>query len=290
MTKKLKVISDVFHAWAHQTYESAQCGSVRFQGPVLFSYAEPIAVLLPNNGVLHTTGQWSVTTSSHQSAARTASWHRTSIYAPILSTYGAPCHSDNKAAWMKQLEHCAIELEKHPRRKKSVGDKAANIYAQMHAYSDYFELAWDFSQEALTFAREAVVRRELAERKQREERLAAQAVRLQEWRDGGDDHDWFEVIALRIKGDEIQTSRGARVPVSVAKRLWTAVGSCREHGKCWKPHVPYVVGNYKLDRVDSDGTLHIGCHTIPYTELELIANQLDLNSNAIEQEKKYGAR
>ena len=35
------------------------------------------------------------------------------------------------------------------------------------------------------------------------------------------------------------------------------------------------LGNYAIDRVDVDGTLHAGCHVIPYSEIERIAPELE---------------
>lgn len=238
MTKKLRVTSDVFHAWAHQLCESAECSSVSFRGPVLFSYAEPIALLLPDNGVMHSTGTWSVTTSSHQSMARAASRNRTPISAPCVpsSAIRPFDHENNKIAWTSKLSHCAKDLAEHPRRTKSIGGKAGDLYAQMKAYSDYFKLDWDFNQDALTLGREAVVKAEVERRKAAELCVAQQALRLQAWRDGADDSSWFEVTALRIKGDNIETSRGARVPVSVAKSLWAIANKCRRCVSQYAPH------------------------------------------------------
>ena len=36
------------------------------------------------------------------------------------------------------------------------------------------------------------------------------------------------------------------------------------------------IGDYPLDRIDADGTLHAGCHVIPYSELSAMARALGL--------------
>jgi hypothetical protein len=36
------------------------------------------------------------------------------------------------------------------------------------------------------------------------------------------------------------------------------------------------VGNFMLEKMDSNGTIKAGCHTVAYDEVELIAKQLKL--------------
>lgn len=78
---------------------------------------------------------------------------------------------------------------------------------------------------------------------------------------------------LRLAGQEIVTSWGARVPVSVAPDLWRLVGIARAKGA-----LPIVdgmkVGIYRLTEIKADGGLVVGCHDIAYSELEFIAKEL----------------
>lgn len=84
-------------------------------------------------------------------------------------------------------------------------------------------------------------------------------------------------IALRIDGDEIVTSQGAVIPADHCDRIWRTVGAVIRRG------TPYVrnghtehAGAYAIDRIDTDGTLKAGCHTIEHSELRRIARQLGL--------------
>lgn len=66
------------HVWAQLKQPHGRSGSMRFDGTVLYSYAEPVAhIVAPTdsatNVVLFTSKNWSVTTSSHVSEARSAS-------------------------------------------------------------------------------------------------------------------------------------------------------------------------------------------------------------------------
>ena len=81
---------------------------------------------------------------------------------------------------------------------------------------------------------------------------------------------------LRIDGDEVLTSRGARFPISHAKRALAFVRKVRESGQ------PYVrnghtihLGPYAIDRIEPDGTVKAGCHVVSWQEIERIAPVLD---------------
>jgi hypothetical protein len=78
---------------------------------------------------------------------------------------------------------------------------------------------------------------------------------------------WNQPTLLRIVGDEIQTSRGARVTVRAAMRAW--------------PHLlahnvpPQPIGQYNATEF-AGGVLTIGCHRISVYELNRVAGQLGL--------------
>ena len=85
------------------------------------------------------------------------------------------------------------------------------------------------------------------------------------------------VCLLRVNGDQIETSKGARIPLDHAPRIWALVQACRSSGRGYQRngHTEHA-GGYAIDSIAADGTLHAGCHTIAYSELELIAGQLGL--------------
>lgn len=102
-------------------------------------------------------------------------------------------------------------------------------------------------------------------------------------------------VMLRVNGEEIETSMGARVPLAAAPMVWSLVERARKQGgferENWRAGFTdstgsvrnYVrpvirIGDYPLDRIDADGTLHAGCHTIPYSELAAMARQLGIAS------------
>jgi hypothetical protein len=119
----------------------------------------------------------------------------------------------------------------------------------------------------------------------REERYAKQAAEDKEkreaWLRGEPVHYPYEYYSsdtlLRVYGNNVETSRGAEVPVEHAKRLWPIIEKVRARGE------PYVrnghsehVGNFVVDRIDVTGDMKVGCHFIKYDQVWKIANQLGL--------------
>ena len=98
------------------------------------------------------------------------------------------------------------------------------------------------------------------------------------WRDGNPNVrlPWGAPALLRINGDEVETSKGARVPVSHAKRglafVRRVVSSGQEYVR--NGHTLHL-GHYAIDRIQADGTLHAGCHVIKFAEIENLAPALD---------------
>lgn len=116
----------------------------------------------------------------------------------------------------------------------------------------------------------------------REAALASIAEKIDLWRAG---HPYAYLpynapMMLRLKpGDpnSLQTSRGAVVPVEAAKRVFRIAQECRDKGKAFRPTlVPVKIGDFRLDGVDANGTIHAGCHTIPWEESERMAATLGL--------------
>jgi hypothetical protein len=86
-------------------------------------------------------------------------------------------------------------------------------------------------------------------------------------------------VMLRIEDGEIETSMGARIPLAAAPMVWNLVQRAIDGANGFEPTRALgrlKIGDYPLDRIDGDGTLHAGCHAIPYSELELMARRLGL--------------
>lgn len=85
------------------------------------------------------------------------------------------------------------------------------------------------------------------------------------------------VVMLRVNGDEIETTLGARFPVSHGKKAFTLIRDCKEHAKEWKANGHTLhLGNFAVDAVEADGTVKAGCHVVPYSSIEPVAKALGL--------------
>jgi hypothetical protein len=73
-------------------------------------------------------------------------------------------------------------------------------------------------------------------------------------------------IVCRVKGDTVETSQGARVPLADALRLAGLAKECREKGRGLDLR-GVAVGQYTGTRIDATGTLVVGCHSIPWESI-----------------------
>ena len=82
---------------------------------------------------------------------------------------------------------------------------------------------------------------------------------------------------LRVSGDQIETSQGARIPLDHAPRVWALVQACRSSGRAYEKngHTEHA-GSYAIDSVSAAGDLKARCHTIAFAEIERLAVQLGL--------------
>lgn len=138
--------------------------------------------------------------------------------------------------------------------------------------------------------REAAERRE-AEAKAREaERFARNAEHRRAWLAGETDSlyppsggrlsDDTGGALIRAKGDKLETSWGADVPLSHAIKAFRFVKLLRERGETWRRNGRTVrVGVYQIDSVDAAG-FDAGCHRINWPEIERLARELGVFAEA----------
>jgi len=122
----------------------------------------------------------------------------------------------------------------------------------------------------------AIERREKA-RKQREEakRQREAQERLRKWVDGETDYcpsDYGQPIRLRIKGDELQTSRGARVPLDHAVKAFRVIKRLHDKRQTYQRNGHTIhLGHFALDAIDAQGNVTAGCHHVCWEEIERVA-------------------
>ena len=83
--------------------------------------------------------------------------------------------------------------------------------------------------------------------------------------------------AMRVYGDELQTSWGANVPLAHAVRVFRFVKLCRERGELWQRNGKQIrVGHFNVDSVAADGSFIAGCHRFAWPDIERAARQADV--------------
>ena len=116
------------------------------------------------------------------------------------------------------------------------------------------------------------------------ERLAAWRAGVTRWEYGLDRAlaapDEEEKTYLRVNGNEVETSRGARIPVADAAAAWPMLRQLHNNGlletvtreiaRRANMRSQLKFGPYPFESFDGQ-TLVVGCHHIDYSELELIA-------------------
>lgn len=314
-TKRVRHVvkgDEVAHLWYHQAQDSARVaqGNYYFTRDTIYSYGShfPIARLVKRDGakecVFFTTRTYSVTTSGHISAVRHA--------IPADATVFHVDHVEKTPAeCVKRLELIAAGKSRKlaegiaskpkmraPTQAKLYESIAADV-KQAHAIAKWFGLKApakmpesidDASALGAKLARAADLKAKKAQRehdaavKARREKLAAELPGIMAWWRkhgtfiGSGFNGWnsYELpVMLRIDGDEIVSSMGARFPVSHAPRAIALIESVRARGEEWHTngHTCHL-GHYQIDRIGADGAVYAGCHVVPYSEVQYIAAQL----------------
>ena len=131
-----------------------------------------------------------------------------------------------------------------------------------------------------------------AERLAREaEEDATRAERIEAWRKGGASLFHRDLASLpgallRVRGDVLETSHGASVPLEDAKRVFAFIA--RNIGKevtDWqvlRAGKLLSVGRYSLDEVFANGDFRAGCHKITWAEASRIAQEIGFAPSLIE--------
>ncbi len=309
MNKRKKHVFDtgeIPHLWAHRTQDEARNrqGNLYFGGNTIYSYGPhfPIARHVVNEAgeraVLFTTATYSVTTSAHCSAVRSAIPSGISVFhVPNVchGRYGgseltADDHAGNFADYTDRIEEHVITSARarSSYSKEWNHERAARLWDEAFAYCSFFGLPVPnipevpaLDSDALTAIRKREAKRaaEKAEQTKRErsEALVRQQELINRWRAGQHSGCLYDVpTMLRIDGDEVVTSRGARFPIAHAKRALAFVRKVRESRQAYVRNGHTIhLGPYALDRIEQDGAVKAGCHVVSWAEIELIASALD---------------
>lgn len=292
-------------------------GNFWFEGGTLYSYRTPIANIVQNHRgeaiALLTTKSYSVTTScKHMDPTRRAVSHLTNYHVPFIGICGGRnridsddqtrMHQGNLDAWSQDYINARAKMM--GARSRYYGEAPAhllNILNDARSYCQSFGLAepeWVSKVDPSTDWRDAIARwdrleaaesdparaaKREKERQRREARKAekqreAEAEAREAFRAG----NWHSAlrslpVMLRVDGNEIVTSHGARFPVEHGKRAFKAIVAIKASGQGWETNGKAIpLGHFKVDRVSPDGEVRAGCHVVAWPEIEHCAASLGL--------------
>ena len=264
--------SQVAHIWANQSRKEAIGSHFYFAGDTVWSYSTPIARLY-RGAVLLVRNQYSNSTARHKSEVSSAASHLP-IFA-VVNPENDPCKSDVEA--YKDDVKAAKERLAKARNKHDALFMLQNTVATGNAFCERFGFNTRFSMPSeieLAALREQIAKDKIKRAKReaaREAReLAAASEAIAEWRDGKIDRFSYSLpVCLRVNGESLETSKGASVPLSEAKRAFRFCMAVREKG--WHRNGQrFPVGEFQLDAVNSQGVV-AGCHRIAWPEIESFA-------------------
>ena len=308
MTKRQRHVfpnREIPHLWAHQTQDEARngTGSFYFRGATIYSYGShfPIATHVKGSqdqpGILFTSEKNSVTTSQHMSMVNRS-------IPPDVPVFIVPCQhfgfseAEDRYQHEKNLKHYTRDVAEHlstcarahsSYNKEYQHEQAVELRKEALCYATFFGLPdpvidpvpdLDSEKMAAIKSREAKASAKKAaetKRKTEEERVRwAQAA--EQWRQGEYHHylPYSLPTMLRIEGDEVVTSHGARFPIAHAKRGLVLVRAVMASAEDWhrNSHSCYL-GHYSIDRIEANGTVHAGCHVVTWDEIKRIAPAIE---------------
>ncbi len=116
--------------------------------------------------------------------------------------------------------------------------------------------------------------------------LAKNAAKIAAWREGSTAYmgGLYDVpTMLRVKDDQIQTSRGAEFPLSHALRAIPLVLRCVARAEGWQRNDHTIaLGHFQLDSIDANGNVKAGCHEVSFTEIQALIATLQSLGHAID--------
>ena len=278
----------VAHLWANKSQDFARNPghNFYFHGDTIYSYGShfPIARHVTHKGgaaVLFTTRGYSSTTAGHKCMVEGACRHLTVFHvADVNSTEPRKQVADYRKRFMGLVGSYA----KARQRKPEILAELRGLVEEANRYAEFFGLRARLSlPDDLTgmIAECRAIEKREKTRKQREEakREREELERVQKWVDGESDYcPTYGPIRLRIKGDELQTTLRARVPLAHAVKAFRVIKRLHEKGQAYERNGHTIhLGHFALDAIDTQGNVTAGCHNVSWEEIARVATLAGVN-------------
>lgn len=303
--KKVFNTNEVAHIWAAQSQSEGRNsgGNFYFNGATIYSYGShfPIATI-QGNDVLFTMRKYSNTTAKHIQKTFSAISHKNIIYCydvPVFLKYCSREHENNLNRWKKEIQALFNELGNKKNRdiQGRIGGISQHI-EKLTAYCSYFKLKIKdkelkkllqaaASPDFVAIARKESEKETKARQNKNIEAAKAYDTYLQYWRDYKPTDELpdkvkelsryyqaqsnsFTRLRYNTSQNRVETSKGVEIPAAIAKRAYLALNGCME-GVCKGLSIPVL--NYTITETGKDYIV-AGCHTIPKSDIQYIANLL----------------
>jgi len=312
MREALRNNNEVAHVWANQSQARGHGSHFFFDGPSIFSYGRHFEIARHVSGVvLFTTDDYSVTTARHKTIAIRAVNHKKVFFVPSFTDhnqnadhYVKLCASqtekgkrarENKKYYFQDVvrwsneareyvEHFKSEITKE--RRKAIRSLPDDVFDILNAkeWAHEADLAQGRALREEANRLKCAARYAIIEQRRKEETQALnvwgeeiQDLTAKAWKAGLDlPRDFYYndslPTLLRVKGNDIETTRGAYVSIEEARTLWGMM-------KRGESIQGFKISGYEVSGVH-DGKLIIGCHRIPMREVARMAVTLGLESEA----------
>lgn len=309
--------SMVAHVWAQQTQDEGRSnnGNFWFKGDTIYSYRTPIARFVPTGTagriVLMSSENYSPTTAGKHMRPIGAAVNYDYIRVPYIGRGDwneAPQHDKNLAYLVEQYTN---EVGRINRARSAPSNYCWEHLAKLADLAIKYANAFGMAEPALnSFAdrRQIEEARAVRDAKNntpaaiaaRERKKVREAAKLQEligdyegaWRAGGVRASVLKLtreqrrayddllrskIMMRVEGEEILTSLGARFPIEHGKRAFAFILERRMRGEAWETNGHKIhLGHFVIDSIDAAGNVKAGCHFVKWEEVERMARTLGL--------------
>ena len=279
----------VAHLWAHKSQDFARnpCHNFYFHGDTIYSYGShfPVARHVENkrgeSAVVFTTHSYSSTTAGHKCMVEGACRHLTVFHvADVNTTEPRKQFAEYRAAYMALVGKYAKARQRKPEYLAELRGlvEEANRYAEFFGLRVRLTLPDDLT--GMIAECQAIEKREKTRKQREEAKQAREALeRVQKWVDGESDYcPSYGPIRLRVKGDELQTTRGARVPLAHAVKAFRVLKRLHDKGQAYQRNGHTIhLGQFALDSLDTEGNVTAGCHTVQWAEITRVAALAGVN-------------
>ena len=283
---------ELVHVWVHKRQAEGRTprGNAFFEGDYYYSYGRHYCIgrHLPDGYVAINSVKSTVTTNKQVHEARYATRHLKQVFVPD------PNEPPSKRRAERRIANIAEEvaIARKPEKKAALADTAREVAEHHNLFCDLVgapnekvevTLLSPEEENALRARRAADAKVKRGREKLREaDRLKAAVEKVAEWRAGLRSTTYLPYLdktMLRLTQDTIETSRGARIPVDDAKRLWPIILRVMAGDRDYE--VGMDLGGYSLTKIRRDGSIVVGCHDLAFDEIEGIAKQLGLVEEVI---------